>query len=603
MAATTSANSSSLALSGLASGLNWTSIINELLQIESEPVTQMQGQVTSDQSKGTGLTTIGNDLTTLGNDVTSLLDPASYEDRTANLSDSSVATVTAANGTPVGSFSLYVKTLATNSVLQGATASAPLSPTNNVSGVTLSSAGFATPVTAGNFTVDGKTVTVASTDTLQDVFNNINTATGGAVTASYDSSTDEITLASSSAITLGSDTDTSNFLQAAELYNNGMDSVSSAAALGGVNLSNTLNNANLATTISDGGSGNGAFEINGVTINFDASTDTVSSVLQRINNSAAGVTATYDSLNNQFVLTDTTPGDVGISMQDVTGNFLAASGLSTGTLNAGTNLQYSINGGGLLTSTSNTINAAAAGLTGLTMTATGTGTTTVSVASDTTSLASTITSFVNDYNTVQKYISSQTAPTTNATTGAETPGLFTGNMDVENIMESLRQLVDASPGDSSSGAASLNDLGILSNGNDNTLSIPDPSTITNALANNLSAVQNLFTNPATGLASTLNDYLLDTNGPDGVLSTDETNLSNEENTLNDSISTLQQKISNDQTNLTNEFTAMETAINSINTEKNILSDYFSSANDQSAPTAAGSGLSSSSGSTSSSSAA
>ena len=81
--------------------------------------------------------------------------------------------------------------------------------------------GFATPVTAGTFTVNGAQITIAGTDTLQSVLNKITTATSGAVTASYDASTDEITLASSSPVVLGSATDTSNFLQAAQLYNNG----------------------------------------------------------------------------------------------------------------------------------------------------------------------------------------------------------------------------------------------------------------------------------------------------------------------------------------------------------------------------------------------
>jgi flagellar hook-associated protein 2 len=582
--------------------MNWTSIIQELLTAESEPVTQMEAQKTTDQNEGTGYTTIGTDLTTLGNDVSTLLDPSSYEDRTANVSDPSVATATATNGTPLGSYTLTVKTLASDSVQVGSVASAPLNPTSNVSNLVLSSAGFTTPVTAGTFTVNGQSVTVATSDTLQDVFTAINTATNGAVTGAYDPQTDEITLSSSSPITLGSDTDTSNFLQAAELYNNGGDSVTSTSALGGVNLNDTLAEANFTTPVTADSSGNGSFTINGVTINYNTSTDTVSDVLQAINNSAAGVTATYDSLNNCFELTDTTPGDVGISLQDGTGsNFLAASGLSTGTLQAGSNLQYSINNSGWLTSQTNTIDAAASGLTGLSMTATGTGTTTISVGSDTSSLSSTITSFVNDYNAVQNYISSQTSTTTNSTTGAVTPGLFTGNMDVENIMMSLRQLVGAAPGSASSGVESLNDLGIVSNGNNNTLSISDTTTLNNALSTNLSAVQNLFTNSTNGLATTLNSYLQDVNGPSGVLTTDENNMTNEETTLTDSITNLQQKISNDQTTLTNEFTTMETSINTINEEKDYLNEYFDSSSANAAPTAAGSGSSSPSSSSSTSS--
>ena len=56
-------------------------------------------------------------------------------------------------------------------------------------------------------------------------------------------------------------------------------------------------------------------------IDFNASTDTINSVLQTINDSAAGVTATFDASNNQFQLTNTTTGDVGISLQDVTRQF------------------------------------------------------------------------------------------------------------------------------------------------------------------------------------------------------------------------------------------------------------------------------------------
>ena len=50
--------------------------------------------------------------------------------------------------------------------------------------------------------MNGKTVTVASTDSLQGVFTKIATATGNAVTASYDSGTDKITLSSASATTI-----------------------------------------------------------------------------------------------------------------------------------------------------------------------------------------------------------------------------------------------------------------------------------------------------------------------------------------------------------------------------------------------------------------
>ena len=95
-----------------------------------------------------------------------------------------------------------------------------MDPGGDPSTVTVGAAGFSTPVTAGTFTVNGAQINIATTDSLQTVFNNIASATlaaGNQVTASYSATTDKITLTSSngSPIVLGSATDTSNFLQTA----------------------------------------------------------------------------------------------------------------------------------------------------------------------------------------------------------------------------------------------------------------------------------------------------------------------------------------------------------------------------------------------------
>jgi flagellar hook-associated protein 2 len=586
-------NAALLQLSGLASGINWQSLITQLVAVERSPETQMQAQQTAFGTEKTDYQTIATDLALLGTDITNLTAPDFFSSRTASSSDSTVATATASSGTALGNYTFNITQLATDAAMQGATAAVnPLSATNDVSGLVLANAGFANPVTAGTFTVNGKSVTIATSDTLQSVFDKISTATGGAVTGSYNASTDEITLSDTSGtapIVLGSATDTSNFLQTTQLYNNGMGSITSASALGAVSLNGDLSSANLATPINDGGSGNGEFLINGVAINFNASTESINDVLTSINNSAAGVTATYDSVNNRFLLTDKTAGDVGISMQDVTGNFLAATGLSAGTLQRGTNLQYNINGGGTLTSPTNTITSDTSGITGLTITALAQGSTTVSVGSDTSTMATAITQFVTDYNTVQSYISSQVATTTDSS-GNVTAGTLTGNMDIEDIATQLRQLVNAAPGGSSSAIQSLSDLGFTSNGNDNTLSTSNSATLTAALTNNLSAVQSLFTDPANGVATTLGKYVTNVTGTTGILTTTETDLTNESNDITNNIATLETKISADQARMTQEFVAMETAVNSINTQKQYLNDYFGSSGSTSTGSSQASGL-------------
>src|SRR5262249_43336640 len=146
-----------------------------------------------------------------------------------------------------------------------------------------------------------------------------------------------------------------------QLFNNGGTSVTSSSALGHVQLTTSMTNAQLTTPLNDGGSGQGQFTINGVTINFNASTDSIKNVLDRINASNAGVTASYDTLNNRFVLTNNVSGDIGVALQDVTGNFLAATGLSGGALQHGQNLLYSLNGGPQLVNQSNTITKTSSG--------------------------------------------------------------------------------------------------------------------------------------------------------------------------------------------------------------------------------------------------
>ena len=237
---------------------------------------------------------------------------------------------------PVGNYAFNITQLATAAQINGATGvSQSLVPDGNPADVTIGTAGFATPVTAGTFTVNGAQMTIATTDSLQQVFNNIASATQQRVTASYDSTTDNITLTSSdgSPITLGSATDTSNFLQVAQLYNNNggtstnTGTITSTSALGHVKLSATLANAGLENRHHRRRQRQRRVHDQRRHFNYNASTDSLQDMLNNINESAAGVSASYDSVNNRFMLANNTTGDVGISMQDVTGsNFLAATG-------------------------------------------------------------------------------------------------------------------------------------------------------------------------------------------------------------------------------------------------------------------------------------
>jgi flagellar hook-associated protein 2 len=555
--------------------MNWQTLVQELGAAEAAPETEWEQQQSSIGAQNSAFTTISKDLTTLQTDIQALQDASLYQGATVQSSNSQIATGTAGTGTPLGSYAFNVSQLATAAKINGAgNISQAISPNGDLSSVTVGTAGFSSPVTAGTFTVDGQQVTVSTTESMQDLFNAISTATSGKVTASYNSTTDEINLASSdnSEVVLGSAADTSNFLQVAQLYNNGTDSVTSSSALGHVQTGVTMTNADLATAITDGGSGQGAFTINGVTINYNASSDSIQDILNDINSSTAGVTASYDSINNRFTLTDNTTGDVGISMQDVTGNFLAATGLSGGTLQRGQNLLYTLNGGTQqLVSQSNTITSASSSVSGLSVTALQTGSATMNVTTDTTSISSAIQKFVTDYNSVQTFISAQQVVTTSAS-GAVTPGTLTADDTANQLASSLRSLMAAAvPSLSGDSVSMLSDLGIETNGQDNTLSV-DTSTLNSTLASNLSNVSSLFNDPTTGLATQLNNFLTQTIGTNGTLTDHQASLTEQSDNITTQISNLNTKITSDEAEWTSQFEAMEQAESQSNQELTYLSE-------------------------------
>jgi flagellar hook-associated protein 2 len=563
---------SSLAVTGLASGVDWSSLVQALANAERAPETQWSKQQTTLNSQNSAFSTIASDLTALQTDIQKLQDPSLYESMAAISSDSTIATASATSGASAGAHTFVFSQLATAALISGSSnVSQILAPNGDLSSITVGTAGFSTPLTAGTFTVDGAQVTLSGSDSLQTVFDNIASATNNKVTASYDKVSDTISLASSdnSEIILGSAADTSNFLQVAQLYNTGVPGpITSASPLGHVQVGATLSGADLKTQISDGGGGQGQFAINGVSISYDASTDTLQDVLGRITSSSAGVTATYDGLNNDFVLTNKTTGDIGISMQDVTGNFLAATGLSAGTLQRGQNLQYSVNGGTPLVSQSNTVTS----VQGLSVTAQAEGTATVNVSADTSAISSTIQQFITDYNTVQSYITSQMGVTT-ASDGTVTAGLLTGDQTATEIASSLRSLTVAPvsiPG-LSNAFKQLASLGIQTNGQDNTIQLSDSGALTSALTDHLSDVKTLFADSTSGLAAQLNNYINGLIGDNGTLINHQSVLTQRSTDITTQISNLEKTISADTARWNAEFQAMEQAQAQVNQELTYLS--------------------------------
>ncbi|MBI5385797.1 MAG: flagellar filament capping protein FliD [Verrucomicrobia bacterium] len=563
-----------LGLSGLASGFDWKSFVEQIVQVERVPQQRLYSEQSVLAQRNNAYSSLKTQLSTLQTRVEALSDGDLFDQRLSTASDTTLASASATADTPLGDYAISVTQFATAASLRGTdNPGARLSASSDVSGVVVGTAPLATPITAGNFTIDGKQVAVESTDTLQQVFDKISTATSGSVTASYNSATDQITLSKASGeLVLGSATDTSNFLQATKLWNSGGSSATSGSALGVVKLGSALSEANFGTAVSGA---SGEFKINGVSITW-ANTDTVVQVLGRINDSEAGVTATYDWTNDRFMLTNETTGDVGVAVEDVTGNFLAAAGLSGGTFQRGKDLLYSINGGATLHSRSNSITEATSGIEGLSVelltTTLGTEPSvdfSVSVTVDTSKSKQAIKDFLTEYNKVQSMIDSYTASSTDSK-GKVTAGILASESDASSIASSLRSTLFGQVTGLSGALDHLADLGIDSSGDDNSLKLEDESVLDTALAENIEDVKDLFSNSTAGLAVQLSEFLDSTIGDDGSLVAHQDTITKQISDIDTQMADLERLVQANKARLTDSFIAMETAQAQINQQLTFL---------------------------------
>jgi flagellar hook-associated protein 2 len=564
-----------LGISGLVSGFDWRSFIEQIVEVERAPQQRLLLEQNVMEQRKNAYSAIKTQLAVLQNRLADLKNPELFESRLGQVSDEDIASVVLGSGAPLGKFTFNFTQLATAAKLSGtANIGRPISSTNDVSGVALSSAGFATAVTEGTFTVNGEQVTVALTDSLQDVFTAIETAAGGSVAATYDSTTDAITLSSTSGeIILGSATDTSNFLRVAKLFNNGTGSITSSGSLGSVNRNAALASGNFTTAIDDGGAGAGAFTINGVEINFSATADTLNDVINRINDSDAGVTASYDQVNDRLFLTNKETGDVGVSVEDVTGNFAAATGLLGGTLARGKNLLYTVNGGGTLISQSNTITEESSGIAGLNLTALDESSVEVTVTADTDKVKSAIESFVEEYNKAQSIIETNTASSTDEK-GKVTAGTLANESEAIDIAAKLRATAYSVINAFAAEMNQLADIGIVTNGNDNSLKISNEEALDAALAGNLDGLRELFADETNGVAVRLNAYLESTVGEDGTLADKDGVLAEQIADVDTQVADLERIVQSNRERLIQSFVAMETAQAQINQQLQFLLQRF-----------------------------
>jgi flagellar hook-associated protein 2 len=543
----------SVTIGGEFSGLNVSSIIQAVIAADSIPMNNLTTEDTNLQKQSTTLGTLGTSLGSLSTALQGLGANSLFTSQTATLSNTTMGTASS-NGTATnGSFSINVTQLATSSVLTSGNGSSRLTAAPAAT-TSLETALGESDIDGQTFSVNGQVITLSSTDTISDVVNAINSSSAG-VTASYDATSGNFTIASNSTspVILGSGADTSDFLQQAGLFTNGTTSSTSTTGLGRLDPTVDLATAGLATTPTAGN-----FTVNGVSIPY-SSGESLNTLISNINNSGAGVTAVYDTYDDQLVLSSATRGAQGITVADGTSNIATALNLSstTSTLSLGKPTQFTVNGSSQVRqSNSNVIDPSSLGIPGVTYTATSTGTSDVTVAPDVTTIANAINAFVTQYNSTQEEIASLTSVNTADTADS---GPLATDTNLTFLAPQLRSITSGEMSDTSV-IRMLSDLGVNTNANDDTLTQVDTTDLQNALENHLGQVEALFNDPTNGLTTTvqtvINTY---NNNLNGVIVNEQQDIAQQITFNKNLITQMQNNLNNEETTLQNEFATLDEA--------------------------------------------
>ena len=568
-----------LQLSGLASGFDWKTLVDSLMQLERAPVARLETERTNQSKRLSALEGVRSRLQELQSSLANLRLPTLASGRTARLATAGSSwSVEATPSAAPGSHTLEVLALATAARrVSTQRISAPVSTSNDLSSLTIATLPTAVAPSEGFFTINGEKITVASTDSLAQILDRIETATAGEVRASYDPITDRLTLNATSSLFLGAANDTSTFLSALRLSTTGPSSAASTAALGRTALDSPLASARLAQSITAvDATGTGTFRINGETFTYNVHQDSLATVLDRINAASIGVVAAYDSTTDRVSLRNSVTGDLGIHVNESAGGLLAALAIDTdSSLVRGSAARFTVDGGAERSSNSNALGPTSHGIPGLTVTARSLGNDTITVSPDSAPLRSALDAFIDRYNEVQTYLEEQTKVT--VTDGKVTNSLLSGNREVQAWGQTLRAAAFSASDEIPGRLRRLDDLGIDFASGKSLLTIKDPARFEAALRDRPAEVDALLRHGTSGFSARLDTLLKTTLGispSSGALTSQTAQINRSTAGIGEQIAALERRLAQRRSQLESSFIAMEAAQSRLQQMQSQLSRAF-----------------------------
>lgn len=613
-------------MGGLVSGMDIDSLVEQMTATSREKIIKQKQSIQKLEWKQTAYRSVTTALKEFQSKYLDVLSSTNFRStaffNTVKAASSSTAvSVSTTSAAVSGTMKINsIEQLATNQTItmaEGKTAAKPLTSTNSVSD-------FIEGLDAGDsislildgkvrtITFDSEFVAAVQDDTLteadktllfeEELQSRIDTAFG--------------TTGSNSVISVSVDSDRLTFTaEGSRLTLNSVNDSETLTDLGftagqsnKLVLGNYLSSLNLNTALTtDTDSDTYQFSINGVDFEFD-NTATLSSVLEKVNASKAGVTISYSSLNDRFTVTAKESGaGSNITIEDKgTSNLMTALGLTEDAgadSTAGVNAILTVNGQ-TISRSSNSFD-----LDGvkITLNETTDSEITLTMTNDATSLKDTIKSFVEDYNAmislmngmVTEKVYNDYSPLTDEQRDemSETEiknweeKAKSGVLRADSLLRSISSKLNSTMLGISVNDFSLYSMGITSAGyTENGKLQIDEEKLQTALETKGNEIMNLFTS-AQGIGTALNDVITSatktsgTKGSRGTLvevagvadttSDTENSIYEQIKRTNKTISTLQTRLTNEETRLWNKFTAMETALNSLNTQSSILSQFSS----------------------------
>jgi len=474
--------SSGINFGGLASGMDTEGIISKLVSIQKQPIARLQQQQQKYLKQADVIAALKGQISNVAQSANSLLTADAFSAVIPSNSDSSVASLVMSGVGQAGNYTLSVSKLA---------------QAQKISSGAQSSVSSALGQT-GQFTINGKLVSVDSTDSLSSVARKINDVSPGATASIINGGTGNAYLTITS-----SNSGISGKPQLSDLTGSFLSTIGVLGATENIRLpiTNGAAGINFSSSSDIVGSSLGVtgltaqtIKVNGVNVSINLQSDSLQAVADKINSASTGATASVvsvtEGVNTKYRLEIT--GASSPTFVDA-GNTLATLGIvqkiASNELVAAQDASYKVDGVSL-TSSTNTIEGVIPGgkITLLKADATTPPTTTLSIKSDTDAVANRIKSFTDSYNTAVKFI------TDNSQFDGDTyeTGPLFGDPVARQFLSTMNSLLMSNIPGLTGNYKNLTDIGIRIDGT-GSLSV-DSSKLNTAIQTDSEGVRKLFQN-------------------------------------------------------------------------------------------------------------